>query len=218
MAFVKLFHVRTDTDPAGASLLSFRPAHPFTHKAGQFGLWIAGGSARPFTIASAPGDEFVQLGTHLHSGSRIKRALSALGPGDTVRFLGPIGGIAPPDDGSAVVYVTQGIGVTPARALIRERPARPQTLIHVGAPHFRAELEPLVDEAVFPAGRVDLADALTAAAASGDGSHFLVAGSNGFVRATSALLKQHGIDASHIHADGFLGLPDSGTSVMAAAR
>ena len=208
MPFVKLTHVSTETDPAGASLLSFRPAHPFNRKAGQFGLWIVRGNARPFTIASAPRDDFVQLGTRLHTGSGIKRALSSLQPGDTIRFLGPIGKIAPPDDGTPVVYVTQGIGITPARALIRERPERPQTIIHTGAPYFRAELEPLVNASTYPASRDDFAAVLTAAALADSGSHYIVAGSTGFVRTTSGLLRQHGISANHIHADGFIGLPD----------
>lgn len=212
MPFVKLTHVSTETDPAGASLLSFRPARPFARRAGQFGLWVVGGNVRPFTIASAPADEFVQLGTRLHAGSGIKRALSGLQPGDSIRFLGPIGKVAPPDDGTPVVYVSQGIGITPARALIRERPARPQTLIHVGAPYFRAELEPLVNAATYPANRDDFDAVLTAAARADDGSHFIVAGSSGFVRTTSALLRQHGIGTNRIHGDGFIGLPDSATA------
>lgn len=211
MALTKLTHVRTETDPTGASLLSFRPTHPLTHEAGQFGLWIVGASARPFTIASSPGDEFIQLGTHLHSASRIKRALSALEPGDTIRLLGPIGRIAPPNDGSPVAYVTQGIGITPARSLIRQRPERKQILIHVGAPHFRAELEPLVDAATFPASRDDLAEELAATAGSHGNAHFLVAGSTEFVREVSTLLRLRNIDKHCIHADGFMGLPDIGT-------
>lgn len=208
MQFAQLTHVSTETDPAGASLLSFRAARPFAHKPGQFGLWIVGGSARPFTIASAPGEEFIQLGTRLHTESRIKRALAGLQPGDTVRLLGPLGKMTPPGDGTPLVYVAQGIGITPARALIKAEPARPQTLIHVGAPCFRGELEPAVDQAVYLERRSGLAEALAEVAENAGDSHFLVAGSSPFVRETAALLRQQGVDGRRIHADSFLGLPD----------
>lgn len=210
MPLVKLTHVSTVTSPEGTSLLSFKPDRLFTHEAGQFGLWIAGGSARPFTIASSPNDEFIQLGTRLHSGSKIKRKLEALEPGDTIRLFGPFGKIAPPDDGTPIIYVTQGIGITPARAIIREKRGAHQTLIHVGAPYFKEELGAAVDEASYPAGRAELASALDAAVKSEPNAHFLVAGSPAFVKDTSAGLKAGGVAADRIHADAFMGLPDPG--------
>ena len=208
MKFAALTHVDTRTDTAGASLLSFQPRRPFAYRAGQFGLWIVHSTVRPFTIASAPSDEFIQLGTRLHRESRIKRVLSSLRAGDTVRLLGPFGKIAPSDDGHPVVYVAQGIGITPARALIRERPHRHQTLIHVGSPDFRAELEPLVDTAVYPASRDDATAALSAATQDADGAHYVVAGSTAFVNSTSQALRDLDVAPDRIHADGFMGLTD----------
>ena len=208
MKFAALTYVDTRTDSAGASLLSFRPHRPFAYRAGQFGLWIVHGAVGPFTIASAPSDEFIQLGTRLHHGSRIKRALSSLRAGGTLRLVGPFGKIAPSDDGHPVVYVAQGIGITPARALIRERPHRHQALIHVGSPYFRAELEPLVDTAVYPASRDDFKVALSAATQDADDAHYVVAGSTNFVNSTSQALRELDVTPGRIHADGFLGLTD----------
>lgn len=75
---------------AGGHLLSFRPESGIRFTAGQHGLWLVpGGGAAPFSIASAPQDETIELGTVLHDANRTKSALSALQPGDTVRLLGP---------------------------------------------------------------------------------------------------------------------------------
>jgi ferredoxin-NADP reductase len=120
LRLTRLTYVSTTIDSLGASLLSFRPSAPLVYNAGQFGLWICGAAARPFTIASTPGDEYVQLGTRLHRGSRIKRALGALRPGDRIRLLGAMGRVAPPEDGHPVVFAAQGIGITAARSLLRE--------------------------------------------------------------------------------------------------
>jgi ferredoxin-NADP reductase len=207
MKFAALTYLDTRPDPAGASLLSFRPHRPLAYRAGQYGLWIIRGAVRPFTIASAPSDEVIQLATRLHRESRIKRALSSLSAGDTVRLLGPFGTIGPPDDGRPVIYVAQGIGITPARALIRERQRRHQTLIHVGSPYFRAELAPLVDTAVYPANRADSTMALTAAAGA-DAAHYVVAGSTTFVDRTSQALRELDVAPDRIHNDGFNGLTD----------
>lgn len=99
---------------AGGHLLSFRPESGIRFTAGQHGLWLVpGGGAAPFSIASAPQDETIELGTVLHDANRTKSALSALQPGDTVRLLGPLGRLAPPPDGHPIVLVAQGIGITP---------------------------------------------------------------------------------------------------------
>jgi ferredoxin-NADP reductase len=154
----------------------------------------------------------------LHSESRIKRALSSLRPDDTVRLLGPFGNIAPTDDGSPVVYIAQGIGITPARALMRERPRRHQTLIHIGAPYFREELDPLVDTALYPASREDFTAALTTVVPVAEHAHYVVAGSTNFVTVTNQALRQLGCAPDRIHADGFIGLTDILGDSAAAPR
>ncbi len=144
--------------------------------------------------------------------------MSSLRPGDTIRLLGPFGRIAPADDGGPVVYVAQGIGITPARALIRARSRRNQTLIHVGAPYFRDELEPLVDTALYPAGRDDFAAALTTVVPAAGEAHYVVAGNTTFVTETSQALRELGAAPDRIHADGFTGLTDHAANSAAAPR
>lgn len=209
MQFARLENVMTEPDPAGASLLSFRPARPFPFRAGQFGLWVVGRSFRPFSIASAPDDEFVQLATRLHDKSGIKRALGRLSPGGRVRLLGPFGSIAPADKTCPIVYVVQGIGITPARSMIRAGQDRPQTLIHIGAPYFRDELEPRVTQAHYPQDRAALDATLAETVAASPDAHFVVAGSSAFTKATSRALVAAGVAKRRISADGFIGLTNA---------
>lgn len=208
MRLIALTHVETSHDEAGASLLSFRPDRPFTYRAGQFGLWIAGSAARPFTIASAPGDTYVQLGTRLHPESRIKRALTALAPGDRVHLVGPIGHIAPADDGRPIVFAVQGIGITVARALLRQPAARRRFLIHTGTPYFRPELETLADSAAYPRHREEFSAVLHDATGSAPDAHYIVTGSGAFVSSTRQSLRAAGVPRDRLHTDTFLGLPD----------
>lgn len=208
MQLATLTHVSTTTDAEGGSVLSFTAVRPFDHKAGQFGVWFCGGALRPFTIASAPRDEFVQLGTHLHNGSAIKRGLTALRPGDRVRLLGAFGKVAPPEDGRPIVFVAQGIGITVARSLLREPSTRPRHLIHTGRPYFQDELAPLVETATYPPDRDAFTTALNASLRATPDAHWVITGSPAFVKSTASKLRSNGVDAMRLHTDGFLGLPD----------
>jgi len=208
MQLTTLTHVNATTDEAGGSLLSFTADRPFTHKAGQFGIWFCGGALRPFTIASAPRDEFVQLGTHLHNGSAIKRGLTALRPGDRIRLLGAFGKVAPPEDGRPIVFVAQGIGITVARSLLRQPSNRPRHLIHTGRPYFQDELAPLAETATYPPDRDAFTITLNASLRATPGAHWVITGSPTFVKSTAGILRNNEVDAARLHADGFLGLPD----------
>jgi len=208
MRIATLTHVDTRADGSGASLLSFRPRDSFSRSPGQFGVWFVGGAMRPFTIASATQDEFVQLGTRLHGSSRIKLKLGALKPGDEVRLLGPLGGITPYDDKSAMVYLIQGIGATLARALIRQWPSRGHTLLQVGAPYFGAELAPLVESATYLPTRDDFTAAIPRAVAAQRSADYVVAGSTSFSKTVQLSLRNAGVPRDRVHAEGFIGLPN----------
>jgi ferredoxin-NADP reductase len=210
MRFSTLTHVSTEPVEGEVALLSFSPGKPLRYAPGQFGLWIVGAAARPFTIASSPLADRIQLATHLHEGSGIKRALSRLRPGDKVRLLGPIGKGAPPAGGAPLVHVTQGIGITTARSMLHSPSTGRQSLIHVGTPYFRAELEPLAAGATYLSNRGQLESALADVARAEPFSRFVVSGSAAFVRGVSETLRRLGVRNDHIRSDSFIGLPDLG--------
>jgi ferredoxin-NADP reductase len=112
-----------------AWLFTFTPERPLSWMAGQF-IRVelphkhpdAEGTKRQFTIASAPADGVVQIATRL-TGSTFKRALNALPPGATIRMVDPPAGdfVWPPDGSLPLLFLAQGIGITPFRSLLRQR-------------------------------------------------------------------------------------------------
>src|SRR4028118_719994 len=127
------FTGRTDAR-GGVTAFAFTAAEPSSHHAGHHAfLTLRSGGTKPFSLASAPGDPEVLIGTRLDSGSRFKRALAGLSPGDRVRLRRPLQRSPLAGAADAVVLIAQGAGVTPHRALPRP-PAR------AGAPPRRRRL------------------------------------------------------------------------------
>lgn len=102
----------TFTRPAG---FVFRP-----------GQWIRltlqtteGEQTKTFSISSAPSDSVIETATRL-SGSPFKKALATLDPGDRVPVTGPGGRLHVPGDAAKVAFLVGGVGVTPARSILRD--------------------------------------------------------------------------------------------------
>lgn len=198
-------------DDQGGVAVDFRPLRPLEFTAGQHGLWvIPRGGIGPFTIASAPEDEVVTLGTGLASQSRLKRALAALSAHDTVRMVGPLGHFTLDGTSSPVVMLAQGMGVTPFRAMLRHlaltEQDRPTSLVHVGATHpFRADTEAVASRASYPTSRDAFTRQITEVVADQPEATMLVSGSASFVSATVDFLRARGVGAAQIKRDTFWG-------------
>ncbi len=102
---------------------AFRPARPLRYRAGQYveltlphpGM-DSRGARRSFSLVSAPReDDVVKIGIKTAAkGSSFKKALCALGVGDTVRATGVAGDfLLPKNPHRALLLVAGGIGVTP---------------------------------------------------------------------------------------------------------
>ena len=200
-----------EADDSGSVAVHFRAQRPLSFKAGQFGLWIVpGGGLKPFTVASAPEEEVITLGTSLGSQSRFKRALAKLTPGDKVRLVGPVGDFTLDRTAPAVVMLAQGVGVTPFRSILRHAAMsgsdKRTTLIHVGNQHaFRQDTEGAATEAHYPTSRERFNKALEAAAREQPEATFMISGTSAFVRSTANQLKAHSVGSSQIMRDAFYG-------------
>jgi ferredoxin-NADP reductase len=106
----------------------FAPERPLTWKAGQF-IRVqvphanpdAEGTKRQFTIAAAPHEDRITIATRVTQ-STFKQALDALKPGDTIRLLDmPAGDFVWHDSPRPLVFVAQGIGITPFRSMLADR-------------------------------------------------------------------------------------------------
>lgn len=203
--------VSKDLDDAGTTAFYFRPRRPLRYHAGQHGLWLVpGGGIKPFTVASAPEEELVTLGTNLNSQSRFKRALAALTVGSTIRLIGPLATFTPDPTVPAVVMLAQGVGVTPFRSILRHTwmsgVDQRTTLIHVGTEHpFLRDTEATATEAHYPTSREVFAQHLEDAACGQPDATFMISGTPAFVRSTTARLKGVSIKPSQIRRDAFYG-------------
>ena len=212
---VNLEFMSMDVDDQGTAALHFRPHRPLDYRAGQPGLWlIPRGGIKPFTVASAPEEEFVTLGTSLASRSRFKRALAALSVGATVRLIGPIANFSLDRTAPTVVMLAQGMGVTPFRSMLRHMAAngaaKRTALIHVGTRHpFRCDTEADATETYYLTSREAFNQHLAAATVRHPGATFMISGTPAFVRSTAARLKATAVAPSQIRREAFYGLSGS---------
>lgn len=135
-----------------AVALRFERPPGYEFAAGQYAVLSPGSSeevrGKPLTIASAPGDDWLEFTTRL-SDSEFKRALDAMRPGDGARVSAPTGRLVLPQDTSRFVFLVGGVGITPARSMLRDAAARGRhtdTVLFYGNRSdacipYRAELE-----------------------------------------------------------------------------
>jgi glycine betaine catabolism B len=71
-----------------------------------------------FSFSSSPTEPNVEFTTRM-TGHEFKDRLDALAPGTEVRILGPDGALVLPPEVGKVAYVCGGIGITPARSMVR---------------------------------------------------------------------------------------------------
>ncbi|GAB2983851.1 FAD-dependent oxidoreductase [Amycolatopsis acidiphila] len=198
----------------GAHVFTFAPVKPLAFTAGQHGILRIAGVAgrRAFSLASAPEDPEVMIATRLQSDSDFKRALAALKPGDLVTLNGPILNFTlrgTPDD---VVFLAQGIGITPFRSILRHIVAagvRKRThLVHVGGtgnPPFRSETEQLATTSAYLGGRDAYAVAVKQLVTNNPDATYFVSGAAPYVKDTVRQLTQLGAARRQIRTDTFFG-------------
>lgn len=118
-----------DTERCGIDIVLIR----FTRPEGYVSLpgqWfrltlptVEAEQTKTFTDAVGRRDDWLELATRL-SGSPFKNALATLVPGDEVAVQGPGGRITISDDADKVAFLVGGVGVTPARSVLRDAQQR----------------------------------------------------------------------------------------------
>jgi ferredoxin-NADP reductase len=85
-----IFDERRDAG-GGVCSFAFRPEGPVGARADQHGiLGLSATAMKPFSLASAPGEDRVLIGTSLASASAFKQRMAALQPGDLVTLRSPV--------------------------------------------------------------------------------------------------------------------------------
>ena len=147
------------------------------------------------------------------SDSAYKATLAGLGPGDEVTFFRASCGLALPEDGRAVVLLSQGVALAALRPVIldaaaRNLPGTPSLVsisVDAAGELFAGELAQAAASSagitlVHVAHRAELEAAVRALAAPSERA-FTVVGSDAFVRAQVALLRELGVPDESIVVD-----------------
>jgi glycine betaine catabolism B len=190
---------------------SFRPRRRLDFRAGQHGLLIVPkGGSKPFSIASSPTDKTITIATRLASASKFKRALAALEPGDRVRFFAPLMNFTTEATGREMVFLAQGVGITPIRSMlldIVERDLGKQTtLVHVGRDHaFRIETDRLATRAEYPLTSDSFREQVLTTVEDCRDATFMISGAPAFVASTAAFLRDQAVPGSQIKSDSMTG-------------
>lgn len=198
-------------EQGGVHSFFFTPDRPVPSVAGQHGfLTLPGTGMKPFSLASAPEDPDVVIGTRLQSQSKYKLALAALTPGARASLRGPIFNFTLKGAPHQVVFLAQGIGITPFRSLLRHIAAAGldtrATLIHVGQGHpYRPETETLATAAAYPSDREDFHLHVKETTTSQPEARYYISGGRDFLTATVKVLTEHGITKRQMKKDKFLG-------------
>jgi ferredoxin-NADP reductase len=198
----------------------FHTNAPLRWRAGQHGLLrLPGLAVKPFTLASAPEEDGILIGTSLRSNSAYKQKLAALNEGDRVVFHGPLARFTLDGAGADVVMLAQGIGVTPFRSMLRHLALSGDpvsaTLIHVAAGHaYRHDTEADATRAFYPDHAADFRSTLAEVVCDHPEATYFIAGDGGFVKATATSLTQAGVDRNHVRRDTYYGYTPAGSSVL----
>lgn len=204
---------RYDTG-GGVTAFAFTTDSDLRARPGQHGILAASATSRkPFSLASAPEEERVLIGTSLASGSPFKRRLADLRKGDQLAMRGPIYTYGQhfmvDHDARSAVLLAQGVGITPFRSILAHLALAgtdiATSLIHVskGGHAFREDTERWATKSYYPDHADDFRAAASTAADNGQAS-FYVAGAPGFVSSTTALLRERGVNPRRIHQDTYL--------------
>ena len=119
---VKKEMVATDT-----MAFYFEKPAEFSFKAGQYADYIqvnpsqtdAEGNVRSFTLACAPYEDGICFVTRMRD-TAFKRVMKDMKIGTEIKVDGPSGDLTLKDNTTSVVFLTGGIGVTPALSIIKQ--------------------------------------------------------------------------------------------------
>jgi ferredoxin-NADP reductase len=122
----------------GTATFAFTRPEGYRFAAGQYlSLTIdtdQGAQTHSFSHCDAPGDDSTMILTRL-TGSAFKDALLAMRPGDEATMRGPSGLLTVRPDARRIAFLVGGVGVSPARSIVREaarRDAEVETLVFDG--------------------------------------------------------------------------------------
>ncbi len=208
----------------GVYTFRFEKSEDVTWKAGQHGLFTIThqkikNHTRPFTIASAPEENVIQITMKISDNpSEFKKAMLSLTKDDTIKMAGPIGSFYLKED-SPTMLIAGGIGITPFRSIIQQIEAEGNNnnkqiqLMYLDSNKsyiFQDELDQIAKETSVNVTYLHERDHLNKeldkciSSYSNDG-HFFVAGPKSMVDATTTYLQTQKVPKRNIKKDVMFG-------------
>jgi ferredoxin-NAD(P)+ reductase (naphthalene dioxygenase ferredoxin-specific) len=126
-----------DVADVAEGVRALRLAAATAFRAGQYVMMsIAGLDARPFSIASPPGTEFLEFHIRDTGHGPGSEALRSIKAGDTVNISDALGdGYLRHDSGRPLLALAGGMGITPLKSILQDhlnRPATPDARLYWG--------------------------------------------------------------------------------------
>lgn len=200
----------------GVTAFAFTPVKDrIMARPGQHAIFAVSTTDRkPFSLASAPEEEHVILGTSLASNSAFKRRLATLREGDQIAIRGPVYTYLKPfgidDTIPGAVFLAQGVGITPFRSMLAHLELSgtsvTTSLVHVASRGhaFREETEGWATRSSYVEDATTFRDTVGSVVAGNRDEVFYVAGAPAFVSSAVALLREHGVARPRIRDDKYL--------------
>ena len=181
-------------------------------KAGQHAVFsfpkseIEGKCWRPFSVASAPHENEIRIGTNIpEQPSSFKQKLMGLTAGDTILMQGPFGEFYAKTNIKHIIGIAGGIGITPFRSiasdLTSKQNATKLTLIYSAQKNYtyQSELESWKEQnpniqIIYTHTPEEVNTELERQVAKyGNNSHYFIAGPPGMISALRKYLTESGI-------------------------
>ncbi|NTW75903.1 MAG: FAD-dependent oxidoreductase [Candidatus Moranbacteria bacterium] len=251
MEFFSITLLRTEEVADRTRACFFSKPEGFSFLAGQYGMLqipserlVASddrGGIRPLSIASAPGDP--ELVFVMREGvTGFKKTMWDLKVGESILFGGPLGhATVPVGDSRPVAILSGGVGVAPARSMLRDAVAKGDIRKYVlffsnrflrdAAFHAELALLRLPDFTYVYTLTAESAPVSAFGEERGyitaqmlrrylpewQESLYYVIGAPGFVEAMKAVLLGLGVASEHVHMDPFVGLTSGAAQAPKAA-
>ncbi|QRN86696.1 FAD-dependent oxidoreductase [Clostridia bacterium] len=178
---------------------------------------VEGKKWRPFSVASAPEEGYMMIGTRTGSEiSGFKKVFLSLEPGDPVKVRGPYGCFKLQDAITPLVLVAGGVGITPIRAILKqlEKDKEHKTyLIYTARDYhlFGEEIEkmasnnPALDIYLTKSSKEAKARVAELANSLGAQAYYYLSGAPGFVKSVRKQIMGHDVSSKRIIFDPLIG-------------
>ena len=204
---------------------SFQSKSPIKWRAGQHGIFkfkgekLEGGNARMFSLASAPHEKNIIIGTKIGDNpSAFKAKLKSMEVGQSIYLRGPFGSFSVSDHQKNLAMIAGGIGITPMRAILKDlahKQANSQgVLFYIDSQKeyaFKDELEKIKNEnpkvhIMFLEYIKDLEEGIMQHIDKyKNNSRYLISGSPNMVKEIKNKLRSNGVKNKNIIHDSFRG-------------